>query len=96
MRVFGDACHGLPPALGQGAGLAIMNALSLAVGLDQSDDIEAALQQWEQAERLLTEHTQDRSRAFLAMTTRFSSPEATPWSNVSLRAARCVPVGTAP
>ena len=93
---FGDARHGLPPVLGQGAGLAMMNAPSLAVGLDQSDDIEAALQQREQAERPLTEHTRDRSRTLLAMTARFSSPEATPWSNVPLRAARCVPVGTVP
>jgi 2-polyprenyl-6-methoxyphenol hydroxylase-like FAD-dependent oxidoreductase len=94
VAIVGDACHGLPPALGQGAGLAMMNALSLAANLDRNDEIETALRLWEEAERPLTEHTQDRSHAVLGMAARFSSPEASPWSNESLRAARHIPIGT--
>jgi len=96
VAIIGDACHGLPPVLGQGAGLAMMNALSLAANLDQNDGLDAALLRWEDTERPLTEHTQDRSRALLGMAGRFTSPETSPWSDESLRAARHIPVGTIP
>jgi 2-polyprenyl-6-methoxyphenol hydroxylase-like FAD-dependent oxidoreductase len=56
--VVGDAAHAMPPNLGQGGGCAMMNALALAVALNGSPNIEDALQQWERAERPLTEHTQ--------------------------------------
>ena len=46
MAVLGDAAHALPPNIGQGAGCAMMNALSLALHLD---------------ERPITEHTQRAS-----------------------------------
>jgi 2-polyprenyl-6-methoxyphenol hydroxylase-like FAD-dependent oxidoreductase len=91
--LVGDACHGLPPTLGQGAGLAMMNALSLAVALDESDDVERALQHWEEAERPLTEDTQDRSLAMLGHMNRFASKDMNPWSDEALQAARHVPTG---
>jgi 2-polyprenyl-6-methoxyphenol hydroxylase-like FAD-dependent oxidoreductase len=56
--VLGDAAHALPPNIGQGAGCAMMNALSLAVHLDGAADIPAALAAWEARERPITEHTQ--------------------------------------
>ena len=58
VAVIGDAAHAIPPNIGQGAGCAMMNALSLAVFLDRGTDIPAQLNAWEQAERPLTNHTQ--------------------------------------
>jgi 2-polyprenyl-6-methoxyphenol hydroxylase-like FAD-dependent oxidoreductase len=58
VAVIGDAAHALPPNIGQGGGCAMMNALSLAVHLERSEDIATALETWERAERPLTEHTQ--------------------------------------
>ncbi len=58
VAVIGDAAHALPPNIGQGAGCAMMNALSLAVHLDGAADIPAALAAWETRERPITEHTQ--------------------------------------
>jgi 2-polyprenyl-6-methoxyphenol hydroxylase-like FAD-dependent oxidoreductase len=56
--VLGDAAHAQPPNLGQGAGLAMSNALALAVALDETADVTAGLRLWEQRERPLVEHTQ--------------------------------------
>lgn len=56
--VVGDAAHGQPPNLGQGANLTFQNALSLAMYLDQNDDVESALRVWERKERPLTDHVQ--------------------------------------
>ena len=50
VAIVGDAAHAMPPDLGQGAGCAMMNALSLAC-YDH-------LAEWERRERPLTEHTQ--------------------------------------
>jgi 2-polyprenyl-6-methoxyphenol hydroxylase-like FAD-dependent oxidoreductase len=58
VAVIGDAAHALPPNIGQGAGCAMMNALSLAVHLDREADLAAALAAWEENERPLTAHTQ--------------------------------------
>jgi 2-polyprenyl-6-methoxyphenol hydroxylase-like FAD-dependent oxidoreductase len=62
VAVLGDAAHAMPPNLGQGAGCALMNALSLAAGLDgtpgDAPNMERALTAWEARERPLTEHVQ--------------------------------------
>jgi 2-polyprenyl-6-methoxyphenol hydroxylase-like FAD-dependent oxidoreductase len=58
VAVIGDAAHALPPNIGQGGGCAIMNALALAVHLDQHRKAEDALAAWEATERPLTDHTQ--------------------------------------
>jgi len=58
VAVIGDAAHALPPNIGQGGGCAMMNALALAVHLDQHRAVEDALAAWEAAERPLTDHTQ--------------------------------------
>lgn len=64
VAVIGDAAHAIPPNIGQGAGCAMMNALSLAVYLDRLPGVPAALQEWEKAERPLTNHTQRISLLF--------------------------------
>src|SRR3954469_5958316 len=58
VAVIGDAAHALPPNIGQGAGCAMMNALSLAVHLEKADDVATALESWERSERSLTDHAQ--------------------------------------
>ena len=64
VAVIGDAAHAIPPNIGQGAGCAMMNALSLAVYLDRAADTPQALKTWEDAERPLTNHTQRISLLF--------------------------------
>ena len=56
--ILGDSAHGMPPTLAQGAGCAMANALALAETLRESGDVPAALAQWEQRERPITEITQ--------------------------------------
>jgi len=58
VAILGDAAHGLPPTLGQGAGLTLMNALALAMLLRDTDDIPTALQTWEQRVRFISDRTQ--------------------------------------
>jgi len=64
VAVIGDAAHAIPPNIGQGAGCAMMNALSLAVYLDKYPETTLALEAWERAERPLTNHTQRISLLF--------------------------------
>jgi 2-polyprenyl-6-methoxyphenol hydroxylase-like FAD-dependent oxidoreductase len=58
VALLGDAAHAMSPNLGQGSGCAMMNALALAVALDEAPDVSQALHLWERRERPLTEHTQ--------------------------------------
>jgi len=88
VAIVGDAAHAMTPTLGQGAGTAMMNALALAVALERGPTIERALEEWEQRERPLTEHTQDCS-AEIAAERRLSR-----WDANTLRAANHVPTGT--
>ena len=69
VAVLGDAAHAMAPNLGQGSGCAMMNALALAVVLDDHDDVEQALSSWEARERPLTEHTQRWSMLYGRVTT---------------------------
>jgi 2-polyprenyl-6-methoxyphenol hydroxylase-like FAD-dependent oxidoreductase len=59
--IIGDAAHAQPPNLGQGGGLAMQSALSLAVHLENLNDrrdIPERLAAWEAKERSLAEHCQ--------------------------------------
>lgn len=61
IALTGDAAHAMPPNLGQGGGMAMQNALSLAHELGHIDDarqVPEALRRWENREREITEHTQ--------------------------------------
>jgi 2-methyl-3-hydroxypyridine 5-carboxylic acid dioxygenase len=91
VALIGDAAHAMPPTLGQGAGLAISNALGLAVALQNSTSIERALADWEKVERPVTDHTQAFASG-LAKTRKLIDGHA--WGPDALRAARHVPTGT--
>jgi 2-polyprenyl-6-methoxyphenol hydroxylase-like FAD-dependent oxidoreductase len=98
VAVIGDAAHAIPPNIGQGAGCAMMNALSLAVHLEKSD-----LAEWEGKERPLTDHTQ-RVSLFLGMPTFWPAPlrsafhalaGRSKWMTAQrTRTARHIPTGT--
>ena len=68
VAVLGDAANAMPPNLGQGGGSAMMNALSLAVALEQHQDVARGLAHWEATERPLIEHTQTWSYYYSWMT----------------------------
>lgn len=91
VAIIGDAAHAMPPTLGQGAGLAISNALGLGVALKSAASIEEALSNWERVERPLTEHTQNFA-SNLAQTRKLIDGHA--WGDDALRAARHIPSGT--
>ncbi len=91
VAMVGDSAHAMVPSLGQGAGMAMMNALSLAAAVDGALSIEDALTGWEARERPLTEFTQDCS-AEVARTRINASGKI--WSEASLRPARVIPTGT--
>lgn len=91
--IIGDAAHGLPPSLGQGAGLALMNALSMAFWVDGHEDIAVALRTWEARERPLTDYTQQMSCRLVEAADRFQSATIDPWADEYLRTARHQPTG---
>lgn len=71
VAVLGDAAHGLPPTLGQGAGLTLMNALALAAFVGQASDIATALQAWEARVRFISDRTQAWACRYDAFTRRW-------------------------
>ena len=58
VAITGDAAHGLPPALGQGVGLVLMNARALAIALEGNRPVEDALGAWESAVRFIADNAQ--------------------------------------
>lgn len=56
--LVGDAAHALPPTLGQGANLAMSNALGLASTLQGASSVKEALAAWEKEFRHFTDVTQ--------------------------------------
>jgi len=59
VAIIGDAAHSMVPGLGQGCGISLINALSLANILDsEPSDIPAALTLWERKTRPTAEKTQ--------------------------------------
>jgi 2-methyl-3-hydroxypyridine 5-carboxylic acid dioxygenase len=65
--LVGDAAHAMCPALGQGAGVGMVNAVDLAYALDQYDTVAEALSVWEGRMRQMTDDVQSRS-AYMAET----------------------------
>ena len=51
VALIGDAAHAMAPNLGQGACMAMTNALALAQAADTSPTMEGALERWERSER---------------------------------------------
>jgi 2-polyprenyl-6-methoxyphenol hydroxylase-like FAD-dependent oxidoreductase len=58
VAIVGDAAHGLPPTLGQGAGLTLMNAYALVIALEGSWTVQDALEKWESSVRYISDRTQ--------------------------------------
>jgi 2-polyprenyl-6-methoxyphenol hydroxylase-like FAD-dependent oxidoreductase len=58
VAITGDAAHCMPPGLGQGCGMGIVNALTLANMVGDKGPSEATLEEWETRNRRITEHTQ--------------------------------------
>jgi 2-polyprenyl-6-methoxyphenol hydroxylase-like FAD-dependent oxidoreductase len=58
VAILGDAAHAQPPNLGQGAGMSMANAASLAELLDIHDELPAALAVWEASRRPVSEAVQ--------------------------------------
>ncbi len=92
VALVGDSAHSMPPTLGQGAGCALMNALALAVYVDEAPDIMSGLRLWQQRERPLTDLTQSISSRYVE--TRAGSDGETKWDAAAMRAARHIPTGT--
>ncbi|SEH47035.1 2-polyprenyl-6-methoxyphenol hydroxylase [Mycolicibacterium rutilum] len=56
--IIGDAAHAMPPNLGQAANTAFINAMALAMVLEDESDIPTALRRWEKECRALSDHVQ--------------------------------------
>ena len=58
VAIVGDAAAAMAPNIGQGGGMAAVNALALAVCVADAQSVEAGLADWEARQRPLTEYTQ--------------------------------------
>ncbi|GAA4738194.1 NAD(P)/FAD-dependent oxidoreductase [Nocardioides endophyticus] len=58
VAILGDAAHGMPPTLGQGAGMTVLNARALVAVLARAESVESALPLWEGAVRNIADTTQ--------------------------------------
>jgi 2-polyprenyl-6-methoxyphenol hydroxylase-like FAD-dependent oxidoreductase len=74
VAIIGDAAHGLPPTLGQGAGLTLMNAHALALALDRNRTVEEALPAWETAVRFVSDKTQCWAMRYDFLTRQWPEP----------------------
>jgi 2-methyl-3-hydroxypyridine 5-carboxylic acid dioxygenase len=66
VALIGDAAHAMCPALAQGAGCAMVNALSLAMELEEIPEVEDAVTSWEKRIRPLTDRCQAISGEYAA------------------------------
>lgn len=66
VALLGDAAHAMCPALGQGAGCAMVNALSLAQDVEATSSVEDALDAWEKRIRPITDRCQAISGQYAA------------------------------
>jgi 2-polyprenyl-6-methoxyphenol hydroxylase-like FAD-dependent oxidoreductase len=64
VALVGDAAHALPPTLGQGAGLSLMNALLLSDYVSSSSSVTEALAAWQREWRWVSNRTQTWSRRY--------------------------------
>ena len=72
--ILGDAVHGQPPNLGQGAGMAISNGYALVDCLEREKSVEAALKAWEASYRRITEQVQTWSVSWDHLVHRWPMP----------------------
>jgi 2-methyl-3-hydroxypyridine 5-carboxylic acid dioxygenase len=88
--LVGDSAHAMCPALGQGAGVGIVNGVDLALALDQFPVIEDALAAWERRQRAFTDLAQAQS-AYMSETRSFAQGNG--WTRERLRTANYVAAG---
>lgn len=88
--IVGDSAHAMCPALAQGAGVGIVNAVDLALALEQHDEIEDALAAWEARQRPMTDEAQART-AYMAENRTFAKGNG--WTRRLLETANFVPAG---
>jgi 2-methyl-3-hydroxypyridine 5-carboxylic acid dioxygenase len=94
IAVIGDAAHAMPPTIGQGAGTAMMNALSLAVAVADATNIEETLRAWEASERPMTEHIQEVSRHRALNLPPTGGENRNVWEEGQLKTVHHIPTGT--
>lgn len=58
VAVVGDAAHAMAPNIGQGGGMAAVNALALGATVGEAKSVDEGLARWERIERPLTDYTQ--------------------------------------
>lgn len=90
VALVGDAAHAMCPALAQGAGCAMVNALSLAMELEEIANIEEALPSWEKRIRPITDRCQAISGEYAANRSLSRGNQFTPRAT---EAARYDPIG---
>ena len=90
VALVGDAATGMPPTLGQGAGLTIMNARALAEALARAPTVEEALPKWERAVRQVSDLTQNWALRY-DWITRTCPPQLAWLKPVFLATMRAVP-----
>jgi 2-polyprenyl-6-methoxyphenol hydroxylase-like FAD-dependent oxidoreductase len=61
MVLIGDAAHGFPPLMAQGAAMAIEDAVALAESLGRSRDVDQALRSYESRRRHRVKRSGPRS-----------------------------------
>lgn len=66
VALVGDAANAMCPALAQGAGCAMVNALSLSQDLERGSSVEASLAAWEKRVRPITDRCQALSGEYAA------------------------------
>jgi 2-polyprenyl-6-methoxyphenol hydroxylase-like FAD-dependent oxidoreductase len=64
VALVGDAAHALPPTLGQGAGLSLMNTLLLSDYVSSCPSVSDALSAWQRDWRWVSDRTQIWSRRY--------------------------------
>jgi 2-polyprenyl-6-methoxyphenol hydroxylase-like FAD-dependent oxidoreductase len=73
VALIGDAAHAMSPNLGQGACMAMTNALALGQAVSTSLSTEEALARWEQTERPVVDRAQRYSRLYGTVGTKWPS-----------------------
>jgi 2-polyprenyl-6-methoxyphenol hydroxylase-like FAD-dependent oxidoreductase len=74
VALVGDAAHAMSPNLGQGACVAMANALALGQAVTAYPDVPEALRVWEASERPVTDRTQRYSYLYGRVGTRWPRP----------------------